>query len=176
MRADRGDSSQGELVLGGISCAPADPAAFPDPVDEACADVPDWLRRLDPADRLRVAGLARDGRPLVFLVDARARWNLMQPRLPVAGFDPVDFERAPEGDLRIVAFSDTPVRSVEHLLRCLHRTRFGRAVVCDRIGVTGPRLSVLARGTTVAGSRTPADPAGRGKIPEPALDGRRPPA
>jgi len=104
---------------------------------------PGWLQRLRPGDLRRVARNARDGNPLVFLVDARDHWSLLEPRLPLAGFDPVDFEEAPEGDLRLVVFTDTPSRRLEHLLKCLRQTRIVRAVVCDRIAMTGPGLAAL---------------------------------
>jgi len=124
---------------------PASPG--PDPrtpeMPGAGSVVPDWLPRLRPGDLRRIARDAREGHPLVFLVDARDHWSLLEPRLPLAGFDPVDFDAAPEGDLRLVIFSDTPTRRLEHLLKCLRQTRTVRAVVCDRITLTGPRLAAL---------------------------------
>jgi len=148
----------GQLVLALGGNGPDRPGASgvvaPAPGDVA----PEWLSRLRGVDLRRAARSASDGRPLVFLVDARGHWSLLEPRLPPAGFDPIDFEQAPDGDLRFVAFADTSPGSVDHLLQCLRRSGSGRAVVCDRLALTGPRLAALALGAVAAAknSRTGA--------------------
>lgn len=141
---------QPELGLGWPGLSGPPPRMPAGGTDDTGCDAPDWLPRLRPGDLRRVARNAREGHPLVFLVDARDHWSLLEPRLPLAGFDPVDFEAAPQGDLRVVVFSDTPTRRLEHLLRCLRQTRIVRAVVCDRIAMTGPGLAALVPPAGVA--------------------------
>ena len=136
------------------------PSPEPDPVVEGPA--PDWLMRLGAEDRRRVVGLARERRPLVFLIDDRARWSLVVPRLPLAGFDPIDFQDAPDGDLRILAPADASLREVEHLLKCLREARPPRAAACERMAWTGTRLAAWARAVDpVASEIVPGPPASR---------------
>lgn len=146
-------SGQGELRLDWTGSSEGDPAPRPEP--ELGIPIPDWLGRLSPEDRRRVASLARERRPLVFLVDARARWNLVRPRLPLAGFDVVDFRDQPEGDFQIVAFSDGLPRELDHLLKCLRQTRPPRAAACERIPWSGSELAALARRGGGMGSGAP---------------------
>ena len=107
-------------------------------------NAPDWLVCLGAEDRRRVAILGRERRALVFLIDERARWSLVVPRLPLAGFDPIDFRDAPDGDFRILAPAEASPRELEHLLKCLRQARPPRAVACERMGWTGAQLTVLA--------------------------------
>ncbi len=123
-------------------------------------NAPDWLVRLGAEDRRRVAILGRERRALVFLIDERAHWSLVVPRLPLAGFDPIDFQDAPDGDFRILAPADASPRELEHLLKCLREARPPRAVACERLVWTGTRLAAWARATDLinadAGSNRPA--------------------
>ncbi|MCX6860128.1 MAG: hypothetical protein NTX70_07880 [Verrucomicrobia bacterium] len=134
-------SEQGEF--------PLDWGRFPEPETLSPPDVqgakPEWLLRLSPEDRRRVASLAWEQRPLVFLIDARARWNLVRPRLPLAGFDVLDFQDQPDGDFQIQVPSDISSRELQHLLKCLRQTRPPRSVVCERMSCTGRELGTLAR-------------------------------
>jgi len=134
---------QGELPLAwGAASELESQSALKPPLNTAC---PEWLSRLRPEDRRRVASLAWEQRPLVFLVDARTRWSLVRPRLPLAGFDAVDFRDQPDGDFQIMVPSDTSVRELQYLLGCLRQTRPPRVVACDRIPWTGRELAALAR-------------------------------
>jgi len=147
-------SRQGELALGWGGFPERDSATDPSsepPLDEP---IPDWLRRLSPEDRRQVACLARERRPLVFLVDARARWNLVRPRLPLAGFDVLDFRDQPDGDFQIVAFSDSQPRESDHVLKCLRQTHPPRAAACQRIlwSGSGFAASVLREEATGGGA------------------------
>lgn len=146
-------------VQGEWAWVPA-PAPEPDPVVEG--PVPDWLTRLRPEDRRRVVGLARERRPLVFLIDDRARWSLVVPRLPLAGFDPVDFQDVPDGDIRILAPADASPKELEHLLKCLRQARPPRAAACEKVGWTGVRLAAFARAVEpVASEIVPGPPVAR---------------
>lgn len=144
-------SGQGEFAL--------DWARSPEPETPSPPDVqgpkPEWLLRLSPEDRQRVASLAWERRPLVFLIDARARWNLVRPRLPLAGFDVLDFQDQPDGDFKILVPSDIPARELQHLLKCLRQTLPPRAVVCERMACTGRGLASLARREDSAGISVP---------------------
>ncbi len=137
------DSRQGELPLawGAVSESALESALKP-PLNTAC---PEWLSRLRSEDRRRVASLAWEQRPLVFLVDARSRWSLVRPRLPLAGFDALDFRDQPDGDFQIMVPSDTSVRELQHLLGCLRQAHPPRAVACERMAWTGRELAALAR-------------------------------
>ena len=154
MRPPGSPSGQFDLALDWTGSRDPDPGA---PADSS-GPAPDWWSRLDPSDRRRVAGLARERRALVFLVDDRTRWSLVLPRLPLAGFDALDFQDQPDGDFRIIAFSDTPVRELEHLLKCLRQTRPPRAVACERIAWTGRALASLAHPKQVVPMETPPCP------------------
>ena len=92
-----------------------------------------------------MASLAWERRPLVFLIDARDRWKLVRPRLPLAGFDVLDFQDQPDGDFKILVPSDLSSRELQHLLKCLRQSRSPRAVVCEPMGCTGRVLATLAR-------------------------------
>jgi len=134
-------SEQGEFPLDwGRS---PEPETLSPPDDQGAK--PEWLLRLSPEDRRRVASLAWEQRPLVFLIDARARWNLVRPRLPLAGFDVLDFQDQPDGDFQIQVPSDISSRELQHLLKCLRQTRPPRSVVCERMSCTGRELGFLAR-------------------------------
>lgn len=89
----------------------------------------------------------------MFLVDARARWNLVRPRLPLAGFDVLDFRDQPDGDFQIIAFSDSLPRESDHLLKCLRQTLPPRAAACQRIVWSGSGFaaSVLREETVGCG-------------------------
>lgn len=141
MSSQEPSSGQGEFIL--------DWSRSPEPGPQSTAAAegprPDWLLRLTPEDRRRVASLAWERRPLVFLIDARARWNLVRPRLPLAGFDVLDFQDQPDGDFQIQVPSDISSRELQHLLKCLRQTRPPRSVVCERMSCTGRELGSLAR-------------------------------
>lgn len=137
------DSRQGELPLAwAVVSESALESALKPPLNTAC---PEWLSRLRSEDRRRVASLAWEQRPLVFLVDARSRWSLVRPRLPLAGFDALDIRDQPDGDLQIMVPSDTSVRELQHLLGCLRQAHPPRAVACERMAWTGRELAALAR-------------------------------
>ena len=143
---------QGELTLQWGAVHPAEPEPQPSAWAAGGPPRPEWLLRLHPDDRRRVASLAWERRPLVFLVDAKARWTLVRPRLPLAGFDAVDFRDQPDGDYQILAPSDTSARELQHLLRCLRETRPPRAAACERIAWTGRELAALAHCEDLAGA------------------------
>ena len=151
MSSQEPSSGQGEFIL--------DWSRSPEPGSLEPSDLegssPDWLQRLTPEDRRRVASLAWERRPLVFLIDARARWNLVRPRLPLAGFDVLDFQDQPDGDFQIMVPSDISSRELQHLLKCLRQTRPPRAVVCERMPCTGRGLASLARLEESAGVVVP---------------------
>lgn len=141
MNSQAPSSGQGDFFL--AWARPPEPEASSSDAVEGPS--PEWLLRLTPEDRRRVASLAWERRPLVFLIDARARWNLVRPRLPLAGFDVLDFQDQPDGDFQIQVPSDIPSRELQHLLKCLRQTRPPRSVVCERMACTGRELGTLAR-------------------------------
>lgn len=155
------ESGQGELPL--AWGAASEPGRHPAIEPPSNTDRPEWLSWLRPEDRRRVASLAWEPRPLVFLVDARTRWSLVRPRLPLAGFDVLDFQDQPDGDFRIMVPSDISVGELRHLLGCLRRTRPPRVVTCERMVWTGGEVSAMARLDDAAAGSPPAHPLSRPK-------------
>ena len=151
MNLESPSSGQGEFLLDWGRSQEPEARSLPDVEGPS----PDWLLRLSPEDRRRVASLAWEQRPLVFLIDARARWNLVRPRLPLAGFDVLDFQDQPDGDFKILVPSDISSRELQHLLKCLRQTLPPRAVVCERMACTGRGLASLARREGAAGVAVP---------------------
>lgn len=160
MSAQSPSSRQGEFLLdwAGASEPQTPPLLAPE------TPSPEWLQRLSPEDRRHVASLAWERRPLVFLIDARDRWKLVRPRLPLAGFDVLDFQDQPDGDFKILVPSDLSSRELQHLLKCLRQSRSPRAVVCEPMGCTGRVLATLARReNSIGGEVSPVQKPAAGK-------------
>ena len=105
------------------------------PVDGSGAvpSAPDWVGRLDGPTAAAAAALARERRPLLFLVDDRNRWHLVEPRLRIAGLDASDLADRPEGEFRMVVPADADAADVAHLLRTFRELRPPRPVVTERM-------------------------------------------
>lgn len=100
-------------------------------------EVPAWVGWLDDRTRVSAASLARERRPLLFLVDPRNRWHLVEPRLRIAGLDASDLEDRPEGEFRMVVAADTDPLDVANLLRIFRGLRPPRSVVTERVAAEG---------------------------------------
>ena len=125
------------------------PSRTPEPkvgVAETVEDVGPlpWLERLDARDRRAVGALAADKRPLLFLVDPKNRWHLVEPRLRIAGLDASDLVDRPEGEFRMMLVSDVDPMDVAHLLRTFRELRPPRPVVTERMPFGSLKLQRLA--------------------------------
>ena len=125
------------------------PSRSPEPevgVGETVEDVGPlpWLERLDAGDRRAVGALAADKRPLLFLVDPKNRWHLVEPRLRIAGLDASDLVDRPDGEFRMMLASDVDPMDVAHLLRTFRELRPPRSVVTERMPFGSLQLHRLA--------------------------------
>lgn len=71
-----------------------------------------WIRRLSREERQRGASLCLDRRPLLFLVDERDHWHLIEPRLRLAGWDVGDIQELSAGEIRMQVPLDAADRDV----------------------------------------------------------------
>jgi hypothetical protein len=132
---------------------PLDWSCVPSRSPDSAAGLPDamgdvgtlpWLDGLDERDRRTVAALAADHRPLLFLIDPRNRWHLVEPRLRIAGLDASDLVDRPEGEFRMMLVSDVDPMDVAHLLRTFRELRPPRSVVTERMPFGSLQLKRLA--------------------------------
>jgi hypothetical protein len=120
---------------------PAEPRGPVSPAPEAEA----WLRRLTPRDRSTVASLCLERRPLLFLVDPRDRWHLVEPRLRITGLDASDLQDHPDGEFRMMVLSDSDPSDVAYLLRLFRESRPPRVVVTERLPLESQSVREQAR-------------------------------
>ncbi len=137
------DSLELPLDWSGVpSRSPEPMVGVTEPVDDV-GRLP-WLERLEAGDRRAVGALAADKRPLLFLVDPRNRWHLVEPRLRIAGLDASDLVDRPEGEFRMMLVSDVDPMDVAHLLRTFRELRPPRPVVTERMPFGSLQLQRLA--------------------------------
>ena len=100
-----------------------------------------WIRRLSREERQRGASLCLDRRPLLFLVDERDHWHLIEPRLRLAGWDVWDIQELSAGEIRMQVPLDAADREVAFLHRIIRECRPRRALVTERLAL----VSLLLR-------------------------------
>jgi hypothetical protein len=159
MAGPKSSPGDGELALdwSGVS-EPAD-----DLPAEPAATAEAWLRRLTPGDRQTVASLCSERRPLLFLVDPRDRWHLVEPRLRITGIDASDIADRPDGEFRMLVATDADPADVAHLLRVFRECRPPRAVVAERLAVDSLSVRAQARLRTEPRDEVNTQPAKRRK-------------
>ena len=139
-------SKERDLFLdwGGSRPTEATPADPRGPVT-AAPEAEAWLRRLTQRDRTTVASLCLERRPLLFLVDPRDRWHLVEPRLRITGLDASDLQDHPDGEFRMLVMSDSDPSDVAYLLRLFRESRPPRVVVTERLLLESQSVREQAR-------------------------------
>ncbi len=139
-------SKERDLFLdwGGSRPTEATPAEPRGPVT-AAPEAEAWLRRLTQRDRTTVASLCLERRPLLFLVDPRDRWHLVEPRLRITGLDASDLQDHPDGEFRMLVMSDSDPSDVAYLLRLFRESRPPRVVVTERLLLESQSVREQAR-------------------------------